>query len=376
MTRMGHHTRGIVAAVFLTLGVAAPGTARAQDVVLKPAKPPAPGEPTKSLEVPPGEIVVPGKAPELSILYTGDVIGYLKDCGCKHNPAGGLSRRAWLLKQIDAAFPTVPKLLVDTGNFSDNPSEEGDIRTKGLLEGMGRLGYQVANVGERDLSLGYDDFVQRTAGSPIKFVSANVVRQDTKAAAFAPYTIVELKRGGGKKPLKVAVTGVMRYSPVWLKAGPDGTNLVIARPADQVRSLLPEMRKSADVVVLLAAMSKGDATQLANDVPGLDFVLGSYGGAYNYNEEVVGGARILYSGNQGKRIGETRVYLDAAGKVATTTSFMHFLTARYGDDPKMAAFVDQVSAQVNKVKGTLQAPPPPGQQGQTDVSRSGSQGGK
>ena len=47
------------------------------------------------------------------------------------------------------------------------------------------------------------------------------------------------------------------------------------------------------------------------------------------------------------------------------------LTARYGDDPTMAAFVDQVSAQVNKVKGTLQAPTP----GQADAGR-GSQGGK
>jgi 2',3'-cyclic-nucleotide 2'-phosphodiesterase (5'-nucleotidase family) len=366
---MRQDRRGIVAAA-LALGLAVTAPAAAQDVVLKPAKPPAPGEATKSLEVPPGEIIVPGKAPELTILYTGDVIGYLKDCGCKHNPAGGLSRRAWLLKQVNTAFPTVPKLLVDTGNFSDNPSEEGDIRTKGLLEGMAKLGYQAANVGERDLTLGYDDFVQRTAGSPIKFISANVVRQDTKATVFPPYTIVELKRGG-KKPLRIAVAGVMRYSPVWLKAGPENTNLVIARPADQLRSLLPEMRKSADVVVLLAAMSKGDATQLANDVPGLDFVLGSYGGAYNYNEEIVGGARILYSGNQGKRIGETRVYLDPAGKVATTSSFLHFLTARYGDDPTMAAFVDQVSAQVNKVKGTLQAPTP----GQADASR-GSQGGK
>jgi 2',3'-cyclic-nucleotide 2'-phosphodiesterase (5'-nucleotidase family) len=372
MTRMTHDGRGFVTAAFVALALAASATSLAQEVVLKPAKPPAPGEATKSLEVPAGQVVVPGKAPELTILYTGDVIGFVKDCGCKTNPAGGLSRRAWLLKQIDATFPTVPKLLVDTGNFSDNPSEEGDIRTKGLLEGMGKLGYQVANVGERDLSLGFEDFLSRTSGSPIKFVSANVVRQDTKATVFPPFTVVELKRGGGKKPLRVAVTGVMRYSPVWLKAGPDGTNLVIARPADQVRAILPDMRKSADVVVLLAAMSKGDATQLANDVPGLDFVLGSYGGAYNYNEEIVGGARILYSGNQGKRIGETRVYLDPAGKVATTTSFLHFLTARYGDDPAMTAFVDQVSAQVNKVKGTLQAPAA----GQTDVSRGGTQGGK
>jgi 2',3'-cyclic-nucleotide 2'-phosphodiesterase (5'-nucleotidase family) len=373
MTEMRLSTRVSFLTAFVALAAAAIPHASAQDV-LRPAKPPAPGEATKSLEVPAGSVIVPGKTPDLSILYTGDVIGFVKDCGCKMNPAGGLSRRAWLLKQIDATFPAVPKLLVDSGNFSDNPSEEGDIRTKGLLEGMAKLGYQVANIGERDLSLGYDDFVKRTAGSPIRFVSANVVRQDTQAPAFAPFAVVELKRSG-KKPLKVAVTGVVRYSPVWLKAGPESTNLAIARPSDRLREVLPEMKKSADVVVLLAAMSKGDAAQLATDVPGVDFVLGSYGGAYNYNEEIVAGARILYSGNQGKRIGETRVYFDGAGKVATTTSYMHFLTARYGDDPTMAAFVDQVSAQVNKAKGELQAPPAPAQQGAVGA-RSGGAGGR
>jgi hypothetical protein len=45
-------------------------------------------------------------------------------------------------------------LLLDAGNFSDNPTASGDLKTRGLLNAMERLGYQVVNVGERDIRMG------------------------------------------------------------------------------------------------------------------------------------------------------------------------------------------------------------------------------
>jgi 2',3'-cyclic-nucleotide 2'-phosphodiesterase (5'-nucleotidase family) len=223
---------------------------------------------------------------------------------------------------------------------------------------MVKLGYSVVNVAEREVSLGYDDFVKKTAGFPLTFVSANIVRQDTKAPVFKPYTIVEIKQAGSKKPLRVAVTGVTRYSPVWLKAGPEGSNLGIVRPADPIKALLPEMKKASDVVVVLTAMAKAEAQQLAIEVPGIDFIVGAYGGVYNSNEESAAGTRVFYSGNQGKRVGETRVYLGADRKVATTTSYMHFLTDQYGNDPDMTAFVGKLTVEINKAKGIPETPPP------------------
>jgi ABC-type cobalamin transport system permease subunit len=34
-----------------------------------------------SLAPPPGVLIPPGKAPEVSLLYTGDVIGFIEPCG-------------------------------------------------------------------------------------------------------------------------------------------------------------------------------------------------------------------------------------------------------------------------------------------------------
>ena len=50
-------------------------------------------------------------------------------------------------------------LLVDSGNFSDNPTPQGDAKTRALVEAMGKIGYAAANVGERDVKLGPGEYM-------------------------------------------------------------------------------------------------------------------------------------------------------------------------------------------------------------------------
>lgn len=315
----------------------------------------------RSLEPPGGALVAPGPAPTLTLLYTGDVIGYVEDCGCKQNPAGGLSRRAWLRDQIDKNYPGTPIVLLDSGNFSDNPNEAGEIRTRGLLDGMERLGYRVVHAAERDFSLGYDAFRERVRGRSMRFVSANIVKEGTREPVLDPYAVVEVDVPGRSRPVRVGVIGVMRFNPVWRKAGPAGTNLGIAPPGEMVKRFLPELRAKADVVVLLAAMSRDDAGTLAREVPGIDFVFGAYGGMVSTKDEVEGTARVVYTGNQGQRVGETRVHLSDAGKVVSATTYMHHLTARYPASPEMEAFVADLKAKARE--GGDPSDPGPGRSG-------------
>lgn len=46
-----------------------------------PIAPPAAPKVPRALEVPDGALVAAGKAPELDLLYTGDVIGFIEPCG-------------------------------------------------------------------------------------------------------------------------------------------------------------------------------------------------------------------------------------------------------------------------------------------------------
>ena len=240
--------------------------------------------------------------------------------------------------------------MFDLGNFSDNPTTEGTMKTQGLVEGMVRLGYAAGNVAERELSLGYDEFLRRTEGAAFPFVSANIVRQDTREPIFNPYVVIEIHTADSDQPVRVGVMGVVRFNPVFLKSGPDGSNLVVAPPREMVKRYVGDLRERSDVVVLLAALHKDEARLIAQEVPGIDIILGSYGAIYSTREESEGDTQIFYSGNQGRRIGETRVFLNAERRLETTTSFMHFLTARYPSDEEMTEFVGQVLNEIGEYK--------------------------
>jgi 2',3'-cyclic-nucleotide 2'-phosphodiesterase (5'-nucleotidase family) len=299
----------------------------------------------------PVEALVPGgERPDFVMLYTGDVIGYLEDCGCKRNPAGGLARRAWVVEQLEARFPGIPFVLLDSGNFSDNPTPEGDSKTVALLGGMERLHYRVVNVGERDIRMGYDEFRKRTASSKLEFVSANLVNRETQQPVFAPHAIVELLRADASK-IRIGVTGAMRYNPVFVKAGPDGSSMVIASPVERVRQEVEALEKQGvDIVVLLAALHEYDATEIARAVPRIDFILGAYGGLYSQGKE--GDTPILYVGNRGQRITETRVFMKREGegegsgagtaKAFTEQTRMHFLTHEYPEGEQMRTYLQTV----------------------------------
>jgi 2',3'-cyclic-nucleotide 2'-phosphodiesterase (5'-nucleotidase family) len=288
-------------------------------------------------------LVVDGLTPAVFLLYTGDVIGYLDVCGCKKNPAGGLPRRVWVLNEIKTKFPSAPLALVDSGNFSDNPTPRGDIKTRALLDAMQRMGYGAVNVGERDIKLGYEDFKRRAGDSELTFVSANIVRQDTQEPIFPTYAVIDAISADGSIQRKVGVTGVARFNPLFLKPGPDGSNMVIAHPVDRVRAEVETLRsQGVDVVVLLAALHKDDALKIVAEVSGIDFVIGAYGGVFTQQAEKVNDSYIVYSGNQGKRFGETRVFFSPDGGIKGQATVLHFLTRQYPFDQPMLDFVNEV----------------------------------
>lgn len=265
-----------------------------------------------------------------------------------------MARRAWLVKQLETNFPQTPMLMLDAGNFSDNPTAAGNIKTEGVVEAMGLLGYRAANVAERDLLMGYDEFKLRTEGARFPFISANFVKKGTEEPVFDPYVILDVEQDEGD-PIRVGVIGVVRFNTVFLKPGPsEDSPIVIAPPLDMLRKYIDEVREKSDLVIVLGAVHRQDARVLAASVEGIDFVLGSYGAYSSYRDEEVGQTRIFYSGNQGKRLTETRVYMNDGHDVTSTVTFQHYLSARYPGDLEMQKFVNQVFGKLNELKKTTE----------------------
>jgi 2',3'-cyclic-nucleotide 2'-phosphodiesterase (5'-nucleotidase family) len=236
-------------------------------------------------------------------------------------------------------------LLLDSGNFSDNPTPVGDLKTAGLLQAMERLGYRVINVGERDIRMGYPDFARRTAGTPFSYVSANIIDRQTKEPIFDPHVVVEVSDPDGKSTVRVGVIGAVRFNPMFLKSGPNGGNIVIEHPLERVKHEVEALqKKKVDLIVLLAALHKRDALSIMQGLPEIDFVLGSYGGLVTPREEKAGDATLMYCGNRGQRIGESRIFFDKDDR--STIEFqlnkLHVLSRVYPADQDMLNFVNSI----------------------------------
>jgi 2',3'-cyclic-nucleotide 2'-phosphodiesterase (5'-nucleotidase family) len=213
---------------------------------------------------------------------------------------------------------------------------------------MEQLGYRIVNVGERDIRMGYSEFARRTEDSPFTYLSANIVDRKTQEPIFEPHTVIEVVAPDSRGKVRVGVIGAVRYNPLFLKAGPDGGSIVIDHPLKRVKLEMEALRKkNVDVVVLLAALHKNDARAIAREVPEIDYVLGSYGGLVTRGAEKEGDTTLLYCGNKGQRLGESRVFLekDDARELAGQFNKLHMLTYHYPSDREMLQFVDSLKSE-------------------------------
>jgi len=151
------------------------------------------------------------------------------------------------------------------------------------------------------------------------------------------------------------VIGVARFNPIFRRPGPDGDEMVIVHPIERIQREVEALEADGiKTIVLLAALHKDDAKRIADEIPQLDFIIGAYGGHYSRTAEQVNDSLLIYSGNQGKRVGETRVFLNAAGEFEVQLTKMHFLTRTYPAKQEMLDFVNAVPIQ-RKIPGASSA---------------------
>src|SRR5262245_37724905 len=208
-------------------------------------------------------------------------------------------------------FKTSPSVWVDTGDWADTLTPDGMVKTRTLIAAMSEMGYVASNVSERELASGYDSFLALRKQCKFPLVSANLVFQSTSKPIVDPYTIVTLdpkKYKALKKPLRLAIAGLTRFNPTFMKSAPPNDNVVVANPADELKRYITDMKKKSDQVIVLAMMSRDDVRLLAREVPGIDMIVGGFAGLTTAVEEKEGATSLFFVGNQGKYLGELRMF--------------------------------------------------------------------
>lgn len=182
-------------------------------------------------------------------------MGELEPCHCSGREAGGLPARGGYLEQQQGE-----RLLVDIGCMGRGARDFELLRLDAVLRAMDKMRYDAANIGEYELWLGSEDLAKRL-GAGVPLVSANVTDDDGKALA-KPFLII--KRAG----LSVAITGVTA-SGQYLT----GPGVKVGDPVEALARIMPEMRRQAGVVVVLADLDVVAAREMAQQFPEVSLLL-------------------------------------------------------------------------------------------------------
>ncbi len=222
---------------------------------------------------------------------------------------------------------------------------------------MGRIGYAAVNLGDKEVLFGYDRLQQEMKKAAFPFISANMVYQDSGDPILAPMLLktVDLAPPEGKKrKLRIGIVGLARMNPGLSQQSPDGRRIVTSDPVAAARKVVPELKKKADLTIALVTLEPDQAKQLASEVPGIDLILGAFGAVQSASAEAAASpqgpqARIVYAGNQGKKLGEVRIFLGGDGKPARLETNLVTLGRIVPDDPDLMDLVEKNRTAVNEI---------------------------
>jgi hypothetical protein len=208
------------------------------------------------------------RKPDLALLLTGQVMGYLQPCGCSAPQYGGFERRYNFVKRLQEVrgWPTV---AVDVGDLIQRPSPQALIKYRYSMDAMRQIGYSAIGVGKNELSSSLMDVLAEYAlnqPSP-RVVCANVNNPDANYPGMLKGWEIAAPPSGSPK---VWVIGAVSPSV----ANTPGANVKFDDYKKSIPVALKEIKeKNPDILVLLFNGTSKEAIQAAQAFPDFSVVL-------------------------------------------------------------------------------------------------------
>lgn len=206
----------------------------------------------------------------LVVLYTNDTHGHPVKFQYGQIPeVGGLPARATLVKQIRKEAPNV--LLLDAGDLNTGGIASDFFKAEPDIIGYNDIGYDAMALGNHEFDHSIAILKGQMARARFPFLSANVRTRDGNYLG-TPYII---KQFDG---FKVAVLG-LSTSETGVRGNPKNIrDIVFQDEVEAARSLVPILRKEADIVIALTHLGiyKDDSRgsrRLAAQVSGLNLIV-------------------------------------------------------------------------------------------------------
>lgn len=179
-------------------------------------------------------------------------------------------------------------------------------------------------------------------GPPIikRLVSANTIADSPRALAPQPFLVREIpvapKGAARLKPIRVAFVGLAELNNQPL------TGLKVTDPVEAAKRVVPEARRRADLVIVLAYGRVDEVIRIAREVPSVDVVIAGTGDMFTPPMRF-GETLVAFTPFETRFLGEIRFYRNDQGKFSTRERFIS-LDAGVGDDQAAMKVAADVTA--------------------------------
>jgi len=264
------------------------------------------------------------------IVYSNDTHGRLQGCGCEHR-VGGILKRSDRIKSLRAKDPTT--LYCDTGNFLFGSPEADATQGKPIIAVYNELGASVVNISEEELEKSLEIFDARRHEAKSDFVSANIA---ANGKPLAPSHVMKQLKG-----LDIAFVGlcapvnIMRRDSTKL---PNGVQ--VKDPMEAARQVIPQLRKKADLLVVLSTCGDAIDSALAETFPMIDAIIG--GRTYRSNASKpwkVANAAIVRAQRDGRSLGRLEIEFAHDRTIKSVVAFEETMEADALSDEAMLELV-------------------------------------
>ena len=225
----------------------------------------------------------------LTVVFTANANAQLEPCGCFTGQYGGLARVKTFLEKQD-----LPETVrVDAGNAIGGAADYEQIRYRYVQQAFQLLHFDAMNVGARECTLSKSQLVSLGAAPQVPLISANVVDAAIRKPLFPAYRIVQ------RQGYRIACVGVVDPA-----AATDlGEGLAVLPMDAALMAILPQVKREADVLLLLAFTDEAGLKKLADAFYEFSIILG--GNVPQPSQELIRQNRsyILYTTNETKSLG-------------------------------------------------------------------------
>ena len=214
-----------------------------------------------------GEIFVGWKKPEVSLVLTGRLNGYMEPCGCAglERMTGGLSRQASFIQQLKEEGWN--PLVLDVGGLSPGVTKQAQMKFLATVNMLREMEYDAITLGTIDLAFPCADVLAEVANPGYAgqlFTSASVGLFEFDNKMLPPAKIVS--RNG----FKIGIIGILGEKE---REQVQNDEIVYRAPRLALAKLVPQLKAQCQFIVLLSHASMEESKALAREFPDLDIIV-------------------------------------------------------------------------------------------------------